>query len=557
MHGDSPVCCPQNYFGQPPAVPVGTVGKHPECYLSQPGSTAAGIGVGTRRLIGCDVGCLPCLDDPTTLQGAGDTVNGSRWLRPDADEVLSVDARGMHHDLRSNEAHLVPANVIYQRGTCWDNDGFECFGWNVCSCYGDNAADVEPRGDPRSCGPGVLVGYPVKGLMPDQVFTQGHRWPLRSSGGVVLFGEGIHCRKFTDTLAPEPKTHTVAASATAVDDMLDPIFLHSSGRFGADIHKGTCSSSYFVPLAAKVAASTCPGSYAGGDYYNYDPASRSKFDMLLIKDITARLREESDIAVHIDLPTVRAKNRILEFARTHTFDDGDRGLNFEQLDHYYRDSDSALGVYRRTWNGSDLPVDQRPTIPDIFGACFLKYSRIPVTCSLHIRMVRMTVSLVPHRLIREHRFASSTEVCEPHARCRIQVLCTVAASIPGGSTLSQSWLPEGHPNRNVELSITNDLMSMPRVAPNLDEIVYVDQNGQHLKSLLRTEWWGFLGYHSEPSTRDQSFAMPWGSTIAQQATLLAMMIDRLKVPAWPYDAEGSFGPGDNVYEGDVTIGFTA
>jgi len=557
----SPICCNPNFFG-PPGLPVETRGRHPECYLAQPGSTTSGIGQAIRDQIGCDAGCLPCLDFPEDLQRFGDLTNGSRWLKPDIG-ADSRDARGLYHDLRSNESHLVPELVRYRRGTCWDNFGLECFGWNVCSCYADNAANVVPSGTPATCGEGVTVGFPVHGLMPDQVFTQGHRWPLRSSGADTLFGDGIHCRKFTDTIEPDRNTHKVEALATEIDEMLQPMFLHSSGRQGAEVHKGGCVSNYMVPYAARVTTSECVGSFARG---NTDPErhynagfSRARFDRLEVRENTTRLREESDVATDIDLPTVRAKNVILDFVRGHTFDAGDgTTVNFEQLDHQYaavgRD---ALGAYWRQWDGDDQSADQRPVVPGIFGPCFLKHSRIPVVCELRIRFVRMTISLVLHRLFHERRFAVDTETCEPHARCRIQVLASVVATLPSGATLTRSWLPVGHEDRTTALAVENDPRGMPSVVPDIDEIVYVNPDSQRLRSLLRTEWLGFLGYHSNPSSKDQVRDVDYLAPINDQAQDLANKLSRFRVPAWPYDVDGAFGPGDQVYEGRMTIGFPA
>ena len=474
--GTFSVCCPPLFDG--PGEASGTPGNNPECWVGLPGSTSSGLGE-LREILGCDTGCIPCRDEPSLLMDMADSLHGSRWLAPNDRVIGSRDARGLLHDLRSGEGHLVPTAIVYRRGTCWSNDGRECFDHNVCTCWGVNEVSSSPPVGSVLCDDGTAVGGELKGLFADRFFYVGNRWPFRNAGQTVVGGQGVYCRKFPDSLdrlSPD-RDHLVAASAPALFGVPDPIFLHTGGP-DDEIRRPACSTNYFVPCTAFNQGGVCPGAFSnvqpGPDpqpppvYYNDGGTSRRRFDRLRILKNTAQLRDDSPLFPLADKSQIAARNRILDLVAGSGFGvDGGlcqpggtdpRCIDFQQLDYQLPAlGNSAVGSYWRVWSARHLPIEDRPEVPGVFGVCELEQSGCLVDCTLRVDFILFQVQLYAHRL-QDDANINRPKFVDPHARARILVECSVEASFRNSDApcvLSRPWRDVLDPGHTVVLGFRN------------------------------------------------------------------------------------------------------
>lgn len=538
------ICEFPNYPGPGPyEIP----GHFPECFVGMPGTTDAGISIALRDLIGCDSGCMSCDDRPENMAMAGDGILGTRWLRPDEANLGHRDAFGMVHDLKSNEPHLVPKSIRYIRGTCWSNDGLECFGTMVCRC-----GDAK---DGDSCE-GVPRGTPQPGLFSDKYLYLGNRWPLRSSGlGTTAEGQQ-YCRQYRDTL--NRNDHQILASAGVIEGLMEPVFIRSlapawdpDGPFG----EGSCADNMLIACTGFVSGSDCPGSFINPPpdapfgwqpplHWNSDE-SRARFDEIRIRSFSGSLRLP-DTPTHTAVALIEARNAIL----AHTAGIRVWDVRFDRLDHQANvfGSNGTLGQFWRFAAPDNTDPTTWPVIPGIFGPCKLRRSRLPVACELRLKTIRMTLSLVAYR----YGDADGFPWCEPHARVKIKIECAVTAQIEGFPVVVRDWYPEGDARRETEVELQN-VGDLPRISPaGFDTIVFADSSGRPMPPPILTEWFGHLGYTGgTPNAPDQRFAVDT-APINTACHSLANGLESFTVPAMDTAVTEQ---GEAVYDGAIVFGF--
>lgn len=448
--GDFSVCCPPLFDG--PGIPDGTPGKSPECWVGLPGSDAGGLGV-LSELVGCGTGCMSCSDDPANLLAMKDSLNGERWLAPDEKSLANRDARGLLHDLRSGEGHLIPTLVRYIRGTCFSNDAEECFDNNTCTCWGVNSVPRSPPEGATSCEDGTALGGVLSGLFPDRFFFVGQVWPYRDHGQQQTSLGGMYCRRFPDTLdslSPD-RDHRVVAVPSGLFGIPDPVFMRTEG---ADSRLEACVTNMFVVCVGKNKGGTCPGSFSEPsvtgvpppEFYNNGTASRQRFNEMRILANTAHIRDDSPMLTEVDKADIAARNRVLDTVKTTGF--GVNGgtctgppncIKFDRLDSQVPAlGNGAIGAYWRVWSGRHLPQADRPTVPGVFGQCEMFHAGCPVTCELHIDFVLFQCKVIAHALT-DDGVATFPKRIEPHARARILVECSIRATLDDDCVLSMPW----------------------------------------------------------------------------------------------------------------------
>ena len=525
-------CCPELYdvYGElGGSAPVPTGGRHPECFVGIPGSTAGDWG-GDRGpgLISCGVGCWTCKDYPHEIHQRATEYLGKRFLMSDPTSWMNRDARGNEHDIQSStpprKPHLVPLRAEYMRGTCRTNFGEECFGLNVCACYGDNAANkYDTVGNPGWCdgSPGFgTVPYHdlVLGYWADEGFASGWGWPMNGQvGGVKIGNNQLACRRFQDTLGRQNERAIVEGRPQW--DMPQPALLRYSGP---------CTSNALVGCSAWVggAEGECYESFqallpcgaAGADPFlcrpsdTYNDGTRTSvraFDELWLFENTAHVIAGPNART----ADVDFKNRVLLFARrtpTPFTTPPPNGTTFDRLTHrLVYDRNAGLSLFDRYWDGTDLDLIARPAVDDVFGDCVTATTRYGVTCSARVHRVHFGMIFVPE-LVR----SNEVDYVYPHARMRMLVELSIHAEfvvVAGGGLpfLSRPWLDP--PDDRVDLMISyedesGNPLRVPRVVehgrpngPTLDRIRFHDPAGKIVDPSVRVDWMGYAGaMSSEP-----------------------------------------------------------
>lgn len=573
------------------------------CYVgiwNQSGRTCTGTDRFNEQSDGryCGFGCERCSDRDEGLDQY-EFLDGARWLMPSqVSGQRPWDARGMIHDLRSNQYHPIPGRIVYERGTCWQNDGLECFGADACACFGANT--IDPIVENGECSP---VGSPLPGLLPDEFFRTGYHWPPNSVEGSGQGNEIWHCRKFGETRLPAAAGGGHVRSTVIVDPthsggmdgvterLMDPALLssnvcqsdrlaHCTGRFAP-------GSPCYLNSAHGVCTEHNTPEHCGDQYH--DSAGRNGlFDHLKIdRDNTAHIVGSDDGYSQLAGPTAAWKNAILDIVKTVEFplepEEGgaERTISFGALDHQeglrIYPSNSAIGWFQREWFGTAVTAVK---VPNGSGTgrlrqagCLFDYStfitRVKIVCRLILQQHRHVnpddTRKYIYPLARLHIIAlTSIRIGNLHRPTErgVDVGCGFVSSRDGEPVdldVRNEWMGEGFSNVLYGLA-----RQQPPVDPGLFEpeigvadygesFMFFNSDGQQFIPSPFVEWRGFLGGHSKPTSEDQREGIGTGLSCTRIAEL------RLAVPGWPTHVDTPGGAdGDDpagVYGGHVVVEF--
>jgi hypothetical protein len=203
-----------------------------------------------------------------------------------------------------------------------------------------------------------------------------------------------------------------------------------------------------------------------------------------------------------------------------------------------------------------------------FPNSYLLRSGCPVHAELIIVTAFIEMSLVPYKV---DWSASPTDVdferqVWPYARVRITARCGVRATLPDGEcVLVRPWLLETDPAHAVPLSIRNPTpgdglgcIAMPKVFPEVDQIIYVDAEERTLIPPLHVEWWGYLGAFSDPPTEDvwvDAHSCWEGSSMTAKCLRLADALSGMRVPGWPAFSDRRPEDPNQIYGGHLELNF--
>lgn len=604
---DSSVCCDRG-FNYPELYNFNEVdtGLHQCCYAgigNTVGHSCTGGDLRSEKALGnwCGFGCGEC--DDGGVDGFGldqyEFIDGKRWLMPvDRTGYRPWDARGLIHDLRSNEYHPIPGRITYERGTCWKNDGTECFGADICACFGANT--ISPWFDHDDhCG-GVQAGQPLTALLPDEFFRTGYRWPPTSFVGRQQANEQWHCRKFGETRRPVEEggnyRSTVIVVPTGSDGLegvteglLDPVLLSSNAcqsdkmadctgtlAVGSEcyIHSayGICVGACLEPTP------TCEDQCAHTFYAGQHVAGQFNYlDINVDTSDPPHIVSSGDDESIFGRNSAAWKNTILQAVRTQEFPESleeggaQRMTRFDRLDHqaHILHPNTDVGLYRREWVGTRNTAVQ---VPGGSGVGRLRQAGCAFAYTTYITRVKIVCRLIlqQHRprsreggwlnpLVRLHIIATTTITVS--APVDDQVAGT-AGSVPGLFPLCD--FVSSKDGSSVNLAVANEWDSSTgentyvlygRGQPiNYDEsFMFFDADGRQFIPSQFVDWRGFLGGHSKPTSEEQ---LPyWSSDCAEIAQGF-----RAIVPGWPTHVDTPGGPdGDDpagMYGGHVRVEFS-
>lgn len=548
--GECSFCCPPLYRAAPQGTP-----KHALCYVGI--VTPDKSGNMSREGRECGVGCSSSCDEENILAAYLNT-EGNRFLRPAQYQGLqNRDARGRLTDLGTNRILLTPSVIFWERAACWSNEGFECFGEEVCRCWGDYGADPAPKdpgipGEPFLCDGDVTLGQPVVGWIPDRFFVVGGNWPpyeyVGMPHGVIQQSPSIHCRKFQDSRPAAPVL--VSGSAPQYDGNLeiglDPMLGVVAMSTADNRVDEPCSFNLFM-CAAKLSPSTkCETALIVTnpfrEYYNENLASRLRFEEMHILQNNASFRVQPNADAR-DAARVRFKNRVLSAIKSASFP-----VRFDRLDHrVVFDGNIGLGWFFRLFNGEY-------EIPDVFGPCRLRQSGGLVECRCFVTYVKVSCQMLP---IGENANNTNTTPyirVRPHTRFRIWAELEIRATAPSPLVMRQLWRDDQDPLRATPLSLDNS-GKLPRVVPDVDDIIFVGQDGEDFIPDTRVTWWGFLGANSTPSAYQIPGAVNTTPTAGGICGALADSLTGVVVPGFPTHLDTNPEDPNLVYDGSVTLGF--
>lgn len=617
---EQPVCCDALGSGAHFSdlyrfVPTDTH-RHQCCFVAVRNTTGRGCGDLTELNDGldCGYGCRMC--DDLKLDMMVDYLDGKRWLRAEQrGQQRYWDARGLIHDLRSNEYHPIPGSIMYERGSCWENEGRECFQEDACVCFGANvpeypgfksAAGTDPD-DALNCSEAHEAGDPIGGLFPDPVFRTGYRWPPGTMAGMVGSNrqgmEQLYCRKFQDTRFPfdagggHDFTRVLVSPTKSgglsgfTEPMFDPILLSSNA----------CNTDRMVGCTARMATqSPCVGHSAWDEllatnpdaspalsFYNQDQPSRARFNYLSINgDNTVHIRGAEDTE-GLAGPTAKWKNTVLEMIRTGAFqfndpDFGIRTLNFDRLDHQHslqQGGNLFVGVYRREWDAEGVfPVD----VPNGSGTGRLRMSG----CLFDYKTVLTHVKIECRLILPQVKEWGDYYYIEPLARIHIiGVVSVLVSNVRSGQIERGIEVPcgvdswhTGRDRHHVYLDVHNRMVeggSIPeiwaserlrqedgRLDPpkgsrwDQDEsLMFFDSDGKQFLPGRFVEWRGMLGGHSNPSAEHQRFRLEYGGGSC------GLVVERfnghsITIPGWPTHTESNPDDPQQVYGGHIKLEFS-
>lgn len=586
--GDLSVCCSHSSYDYPELYNFNAVDTEDRqcCFVgipNEPGSCDAEAGEGRS----CGYGCENCDDE----RGAGalsqyEIVDGQRWLMPSqVPGQRSWDARGRIHDLRSNEYHPIPGRIIYERGTCWSNDGVECFGADACACFGANTFPLILDQSTGLCGGSVPAGEEVPGLLPDEFFRTGHRWPPRSDGGHTQFDEQWYCRQFGETRLPGVEggntrsTIVVDPASTGglvgvTEGLMEPELLSSNvcqsdrmAHCSATLAKTVDSPCYFHS-AHGVCTGACivpdsPECIDACDHTFYSDAHRS-FDYLKIDrrygpDFPPpHIIGGGDDHSQLGGDTAAWKNEILEMVRTHAFplppEEGgaERTISFDRLDHRaVTEGNSLIGLFQREWIGTP---DTLVKVPGGSGTGRLLQAGCTFDYSTWITRVRIVCRLILHQHRNINPALAWPKRVVPLVRLHIIATTTMTVDnlVPCDFVSARNEQPVGVEVRNEWTG--NEYVQV--LSPSYGEsLMFFNADGRQFIPSPLVEWRGFLGGHSKPTSDEQAMGLSLISgssceTIAQFAAI---------VPGWPTNVDTPGGPdGDDpagTYGGHVVVEF--
>lgn len=457
-------------------LPTDTI-AHECCFLAienQPNRPCTGLDVNTEAADGrvCGWGCTNCDDiafgalGSSNLARYGEVIGGGRWLAPVRGSGRRPwDARGLIHDLRSDEYHPIPGRIVYRRGTCWQNDGLECFGADACACFGANT--ISPAIDLDSRCDGIYQGDELTGLLPDLFFRTGYRWPPNVPGAPTQSLEQWYCRKFGDTRsswAPpyEGNVHSMVVVDPSgsgglvgvTEPMMDPALLSSNvcqsdrladcmGMFYSPGHESPCYWHSALGACIQALSEPTPDGIDQCKRTYYAPAAaRRRFAKLNISgDNTAYIKADEGDRSGLQGSTAAWKNEILAAIRTQEFplprEEGgaETTIRFDRLDHMAEidQNNSGIGLFEREWLGRWIPVSPPSWpfgyVPEILGTlvevpggsgmgrlrqagCEFQYrtyiTQVKITCRLILQQYHRTNAKYINPLVRLHIIAITT-----------------------------------------------------------------------------------------------------------------------------------------------------
>ena len=569
----------------------------------------------------CGFGCKDCDDGAaggdsgsSKLANHYESLDGQRWLMPTVGFGRRPwDARGQIHDLLSNEFHPIPGRIVYERGTCWANDGEECFGADACACFGANT--IHPwilHND--TCGR-VGVGNPLEGLLPDEFVRTGYRWPPDSFEGHTQDKEQWHCRKFGETrisvtaggghnrsmVVFDPSTTPGMDRVT--EGMMDPALVSSnvcqSDRMadctGVFARGSPCDhfSAYGICVDHPQAGVDCDTArYAGNanmlglfDYLGIDrdPGTPPGPPHIVANDSDG-----------LGQATAEWKNKILAAIRTEAFplprEEGgaERTTRFDRLDSLVGapgwPTNSGVGLFQREWTATP---DTLFVVPDGSGhgrlrqaGCQFEYTtyitRVRIVCRLILQQrVKLALneewikSIMP--LVRFHIIATTTikvsNLHKPGDR-GFDGPCDFTEAIDGqlvSLTVHNEWNDNGYSQvlygtrgggdrHKPRPGLPRALRGGTAIAEYGESFMFFDANGRQFIPEPLVEWRGFLGGHSKPTADDRADTMSLTGTCETIADQFST-----PVPGWPTNVDTPGGPeGDDpagIYGGQVRIDF--
>lgn len=549
----APVCCPpfsvMYDFRAIDANVPGLFGYR-TCFVGIPDATV-GLPGGDEAFWGrlCGFGCNHC--DDKSLTAMVDWEGGTRWLEPIPDSTLhNRDARGMLHDLRSDEYHLVPERMSYTRGTCWKNSGVECFGTDVCGCWGGNISSN--RYDPilGTCEDGTSIWEEMHDFQTDEFFYIGDQWPPQThvSRRGIQGPRSAYCRKFQDGRVEEPSPINESTRVQTQAPWLGGLPGKAEHLLGSMfLSASACNRNLLQHCVGPVVSNSICDTSAGNTWtrfwYNEDDVSRHRFDKLRIVSNDARIEDAPELMGDTDLASIAFKNAVLEFAKAHDFGD----MTFGELDSTATDPtpSNAVGQFVKTFNADG----NGPVIPGLLPNSHLAQSGCPVTVVVTVEHAIMRCDLVFTR-VGPRTFPEPDTFVETHGRFHIIVWLKIEASVEG-CVMQQMWRSEGDPLREQSITIGADGYT---VEPNIDTIVYRDAENRVVRPGPLVEWRGLLGGNSRPTSRSQRWHIRETHLGGPICTQMADKTTALVVPAWPTLIDSLPGSPNQLYAGSVTVG---
>lgn len=467
------------------------------------------------------------------------------------------DAHGRIHDMESNRPHRVPLLIDVLRSPCWKNDKTECFGVaDVCDCHpGPGGVAEELPGGIFRCRDGEPVGAPLVRLMPDCRAFTGYQISANATQ------TWMQCRRV--------EQHGDIGTRLQSGRIFQTMFHRLAGSPIGPITG--CNAGMMTECSASVVRSTCNSGYfwvgqKSPDFYN-DDQCRSVFHFCEIADNTAQLMD-NNLFPNQDKGVLAAKNAVLAVMQDGTVVWPD-GRDLAQLDYAFPvNGNRWLDYWSRGVNTpDDMPCDDPAmVVAHTFPNSYLKNARCPVHAELVIVTAFIEMSLVPYKVDQQSGPCDLPNPDDrrvlPYTRVRITAQCGVRATLPGGEcVLIRPWIPKGDPGHSVALSIINPgpgkCASLPTVFPDVDQIIYVDEEGRVVQPPLQVEWLGYLGAFSDPPIENR-----WSGTnclelnsLNARCLGLAKDLSGLQIPGWP--AFGDRRPGDpnQIFSGHLTINF--
>ncbi|MEK6675684.1 MAG: hypothetical protein AABZ47_08525 [Planctomycetota bacterium] len=568
---------------------------------------------------GCDTGCWVCPDD-SILPGAEVFKDGRRWVRAHGSE-FARDARGNLHDLKTGVTRKVPGQAMHYRvAPVYDQFGKECFGLDFCLgrpvCDdGENPLDPGNPSPSQNCGHGTefpncgcaeATNNRLKSLYGDCTVFTGIHWPMRDDTG------DIQCR----SIHQHGERVVIARSSRIHQAMF--------------IRFGPCTGNLLVGLIGRVVTSRCLGSYQSQKKCTeFDPIPPDFYAAQLPGEPGVFERQRYFTTCKIDY--LWDPNPILNYPKIRaTFSmphddpritntkslalrkivgrasDGrvsfPRAVNalqpivFDRLENEAITAPTATNnnfqMWSREWNGFSTSPDIA-SLPVVLSMpnCRMKHSRCPVRVDLVFCYVKVEASLVPMAECQalDHTGANPLYLTRSHllvsGRIRIRARLGLRATMSGTCTLSRPWLSA--PNNSVMITVGNEWRHyggllpsrvMPKVSPELDEIVYVYADGTRWTPPLDVTWLGMLGPSSNPAWGDcfqptptprrcTRWALDFPSTTPVQKTMqyiassLSFRLQDGATPkgirlyGWPVLPQTRPSEPDQLYGGHVALSF--
>ena len=503
----------------------------------------------STNCIGCDIGCRPCLDDPTVMRGWADKSDGEAYLRPDRANAPFRDARGAiaditagplvplsrpRHQLMLEEINLErsPCNENTQPRACWDARNHPCF---CMDTFGD-------------CGPGTL-GVPVLGELRDRWFFLRTKWPVSTDDGTMF------CRNFLDgdqqtnvkVRARRNQTRIIGVGflAPCASDLLVRCSGCVPGSSDCSNEFGECS-----PVRPLVDPGFCP-SYVGG-------AEENQFDRIFVKEFTPTLRK-FDWMTFDQKTEIDFKNGVLESVGNTQFG----AINFEQLDHRVTTvGNSGLGDFDRTFSAANLAEG----IPIMVLPAKTRWGGCEVFAEVRIVGVEFLTNVMLHSTRNSKPFQGPVTTFTVYDHY-VTPFVTIQINITLGvrAVLMEACVVNGQPQ-----TITT-VDNWPTIGPDGNRIIYDfpplpgrpvlgprPRPRTRPRSILiprRIEWRGMLNYHTDPPV-EPILVKPFDAPeFGLDCGVQAAAIGEFTVPGVPGAFDTDPDDRNNAYGGSIKMSF--